>query len=170
MKRIAIFTLIVFIMSLIPAYTQTSVIGKMEVEVAVPVTAVETELLNFGKIVPETSGGTVQISPDGERTATGSITLMDDTYSAGRFTVAGMPNSLVSIVLPQTPQMLTLSNGNSEITVNDFISDVPVGGQIVRQSDGKAEVSIGATLYISNGLSNPAGYYSGTYEVVFMYN
>lgn len=149
---------------------QTGVLGKMEVEIAVPVTATETELLNFGRIVPETAGGTVRITPQGERTSTGSITLMDDAYSAGRFTIAGMPSSLVSIVLPQTPQRLVLSSGVSEVTVDEFTSDVPVGGQVVRQNDGKAEISIGATLYIGNGLTNPAGYYTGTYEVVFMYN
>jgi hypothetical protein len=151
-------------------FAQTGVLGKMEVELAVPVTATETELLNFGRIVPETAGGTVKISPQGERTSTGSITLMDDAFSAGRFTVAGMPSSLVSIVLPQTPQRLVLSSGISEVTVDEFTSDVPVGGQVVRQNDGKAEISIGATLYIANGMSNPAGYYTGTYEVVFMYN
>lgn len=168
--RLRSILLFFFLSIFFAGYTQTSVIGKMEVELAVPVTAVETELLNFGKIVPEASGGTVQISPKGERTATGSILLMDETYSAGRFTVAGMPNSLVSILLPQTAQQLTLTNGNSEITVDGFTSDVPVGGQVVRQTDGKTEISIGATLIIRNGLSNPAGYYTGTYEVVFTYN
>jgi hypothetical protein len=167
--KATILSLCLLTLSLI-AMAQSSVIGRMEVEVAVPVTAVETVLLNFGMVIPETSGGTVVITPNGDRSATGSVTLMDDTYSAGSFTVSGVPNSLVSIVLPQTPQRLLLSNGNSEIAVDDFTSDVPPGGQIVRQSDGKAEVSIGATLYIGNGLSNPAGYYSGTYEVVFMYN
>ncbi len=166
-SNIVLFLSVVFATA---AYAQTNVLGKMEVEIAVPVTAVETELLNFGKIIPEASGGSVVISPNGERTASGSILLMDETYSAGRFTVAGVPSSLVSIILPQTPQRLILSNGNSEITVDAFTSDVPVGGQVVRQLDGKTEISIGATLLIGNGLSNPAGYYTGTYEVVFMYN
>ncbi len=169
MKRIlAMLSLLLFA---VPGlFAQTGVLGKMEVEIAVPVTATETELLNFGRIVPEASGGTVRITPQGERTSTGSITMMDDAYSAGRFTVAGMPNSLVSIVLPQTPHILVLSSGVSEVTVDEFTSDVPIGGQVVRQTDGKAEISIGATLYIANGLSNPAGYYTGTYEVIFMYN
>jgi Domain of unknown function (DUF4402) len=96
--------------------------------------------------------------------------LMDETFSAGGFTVAGVPNSLVSIMLPQSPQRLTLTNGNSEITVDAFTSNVPVGGQMIRQADGKTEIKIGATLLIGNGLSNPAGYYTGTYELVFMYN
>lgn len=169
MKRFIVTCLIVVSVA-ISAIAQTSVIGKMEAEIAVPVAASETELLNFGKVLPETGGGTVKISATGERTATGNIILMDDIYSAGRFVVSGMPNSLFSIVLPQTPQKMVLTNGSSEITVDEFTSDVPVGGQVVRQSDGKSEVSIGATLHLGNGLSNPAGYYSGTYEVVFMYN
>jgi hypothetical protein len=169
MKRFIV-TLLIVLLVTINAIAQTSVIGKMEAEIAVPVAASETELLNFGKVLPETGGGTVRISSTGDRTATGNIILMDDIYSAGRFVVSGMPNSLVSIVLPQTPQKMVLANGSSEITVDEFTSDVPVGGQVVRQSDGKSEVSIGATLHLGNGLSNPAGYYSGTYEVVFMYN
>lgn len=152
------------------SWGQTSVFGKMEAEIAVPVSASETELLNFGKILPQTGGGTVRISAMGERVATGNVTLVDDIYSAGRFIVSGMPSSLVSIVLPQTPQKMVLANSNSEITVDDFVSDVPIGGQIIRQGDGKAEVTIGATLYLGNSLSNPAGYYTGTYEVIFMYN
>lgn len=169
MKRSFLITTLL-LTSMTAMHAQSTVLGKMEVELAVPVTAVETELLNFGRIVPEAAGGTVRITPQGERTATGSITLMDDHYSPGRFTIAGMPNSLVSIVLPQTPQRLVLSNGLSEVTVDDFTSSVPVGGQVVRQSDGKAEISIGATLYIANGLNSPAGYYTGTYKVVFLYN
>lgn len=170
MKYLTVIVIATFSFIYFPIYAQTNVLGKMEVEIAIPVTATETELLNFGRVVPETGGGNIRISAGGERIASGNITLLDDLYSAGRFVVSGMPNSLVSIVLPQTPQKMILANGNSEITVDDFVSDVPVGGQAVRQNDGKAEVGIGATLYIGNGLSNPAGYYSGTYEVVFMYN
>lgn len=165
---VAILTFLTLVVS--PLLAQTNVLGKMEVEVAIPVTAVETELLNFGKVIPDVGGGNIKITANGERSSTGNVTLLDDTYSAGRFVVSGMPSSLVSIVLPQLPQKMILANGDSEIAVRDFVSDVPTGGQVVRQNDGKAEVSIGATLYIGAGLSNPAGYYSGTYEVVFMYN
>lgn len=169
MKRLTVIVILIstFFLSL---NAQTSIIGRIEAEIAIPVTAVETNLLNFGKLVSDAAGGTIQITPQGERTASGSIILMDEIFSAGKFILSGVPSSLVSIVLPQTPQKLYLTNGNHEITVDKFVSDVPAGGQIVRQSDGKAEVSIGATLYIENGLSNPAGFYTGTYEAVFTYN
>jgi len=149
---------------------QSSTIGKIEAEIALPVTASEANILNFGKISAETQGGSVQISPTGERTTSGSIILMDQTYSAGKFVITGMPNGLVSVKLPQTVQTLTLSNGNTTITVDEFVSDVPLGGVVIRQIDGRAEIGIGATLHIPSGLSNLAGTYTGTYEAVFMYN
>jgi hypothetical protein len=169
MKGLTVFAILVTF-SILSSHAQTSVIGRVETEIAVPVTAVETTLLNFGKVVSQSGGGTIQISPKGERVATGSVVLLDELFSAGKFVLSGVPNGLVSIVLPQTAQKLSLSNGNNEITVDQFTSDVPVGGQIVRQSDGKAEVSIGATMYLGDGLNNPAGFYAGTYEAVFMYN
>ena len=62
------------------------------------------------------------------------------------------------------------NNGSQELTVSEFISDLPVGGQVARLSDGRIEVSVGASLYIGNWSNNPAGFYTGTYEVVFLYN
>lgn len=168
--RFLLSILFLFVLTVSEIYGQANVFGKMEVEIALPVAASETELLNFGKVLPETGGGTVRVSAQGERVATGNITLVDDVYSSGRFIVSGMPNSLVSVILPQTPQKMVLANSNSEITVDEFVSDIPLGGQLIRQADGKTEVSIGATLYLSNSLSNPAGYYSGTYEIIFLYN
>lgn len=150
-------------------YAQTSVVGRIEAEILTPVSAVETDLLNFGRIIVEVGGGTITLSPFGIRTYTGQVMLIDDTYSTGKFVLGGMPESLVSIVLPSTPQTLRQSTGNRTITVNQFTSDIPSGGQIARKTDGKAEISVGATLYIG-GTLNSTGIYTGSYEVVFTYN
>jgi len=170
MKYLSVLFVSVLALISISADAQSNTIGKIEAEIALPVTATEANILNFGKVSAELQGGTVQISPTGERTTSGSIVLMDQTYSAGKFVLTGMPNGLVSIKLPQTVQTLTLLNGNTTITVDKFVSDIPSGGVIIRQADGKAEVNIGATLSIPSGLSNLTGAYTGTYEAVFMYN
>jgi hypothetical protein len=163
--------LLLFILLFIPfiSYTQTSVIGRMEAEILTPVSVIETELLNFGKIIIEVGGGTVVISPMDERLATGNIILVDDNYTAGKFLLSGVPESLASIQLPSVPQKIYSTKGSSEITIDKFTSNIPVGGQIMRQRDGKAEIAVGATLYI-NGMNNQMGFYSGSYEVVFTYN
>jgi len=169
MKRFTVF-LLFFVVFFISLYAQVPVRGRVEVQLVLPVSAVETDLLNFGRVVVDVGGGTIQISHTGERVSTGNVLFADDVFSTGKFQLSGMPESLVSMVLPQVPQKLYMTNGTQTLTVDNFNSDVPAGGQIVRQSDGKAEISIGATLYIGNNLSNPAGVYSGSYEVVFTYN
>lgn len=168
-KRIAVITMF-FAVFFISLRAQTSVIGRVEAELIVPVTAVETDLLNFGRVVVEVGGGSIQVTPTGERITTGNVLLADDLFSTGKFQLSGMPESLVSMVLPQLPQKLYMSSGDQTLTVDEFKTNVPTGGQVIRQADGKAEVSIGATLYIGNNMSNPAGFYSGSYEVVFTYN
>ena len=169
MKRLAVLALFIAVF-FISLRAQTSVIGRVEAQLIVPVAAVETDLLNFGKVVVEVGGGSIQITPTGERVTTGNVLLADDLFSTGKFQLSGMPESLVSMVLPQLPQKLYMSNGDQTLTVDQFKTDVPTGGQMIRQTDGKSEVSIGATLFIGNNLSNPAGFYSGSYEVVFTYN
>jgi len=169
MKRITVLV-VFFAVFFISLRAQTSVVGRVEAELVVPVTAVETDLLNFGRVVVEVGGGSIQITATGERVATGNVMLADDLFSTGKFQLSGMPESLVSMVLPQLPQKLYMSSGDQILTVDDFTSDIPVGGQVVRQTDGKAEISIGATLFIGNNMTNPAGFYSGSYEVVFTYN
>lgn len=151
------------------SYSQTSVIGKMEAEILTPVSVIETELLNFGKIIIGIGGGSVTILPNGERISTGNIIILDDKFTAGNFLLSGIPESIVTIQLPTIPQKIYNSNGTSEISIDKFTSNSPVGGQIMRQYDGKSEINVGATLYISN-VDNQIGYYSGSYEVVFTYN
>lgn len=169
LKRITVIALF-FAVFFISLRAQTSVIGRVEAELIVPVTAIETDLLNFGRVVVEIGGGSIQVTPSGERIATGNVLLADDLFSTGKFQLSGMPESLVSMVLPQLPQKLYMNSGDQTLTVDEFKTNVPTGGQVIRQTDGKAEVSIGATLYIGSNLSNPAGFYSGSYEVVFTYN
>lgn len=169
MKRFAVTTLFIAVF-FISLRAQTSVIGRVEAELVVPVTAVETDLLNFGKIVVEVGGGSIQVTPTGERIISGNVMLADNEFSSGKFQVSGLPESLFSMVLPQQPQKLYMSNSDQTLTVDNFRSSVPQSGQVIRQADGKAEVNIGATLFIGSNLTNPAGFYSGSYEVVFTYN
>jgi hypothetical protein len=146
------------------SYAQQALYGKMEVELTVPITATETQLLNFGKIIPDAEGGSVVITPQGERRVTGNIALVDEDYSAGKFVVSGMPNSLFTVQLPNTAQRLVYTGGETELLVDDFQSDVPAEGRTIRGNDGKAEVTIGARLILSCGLIIPSGYYAGSYE------
>lgn len=154
----------------ITSQSQSSISARLKAEIVTPITVVETEQLNFGKIISSAEGGIVQISPKSERVATGNLRMVDEQFSAGKFIVTGTPNSLIAILLPQTPQKMYFNKGNMEMTVSQFVCDLPVGGQVARLTDGRIDVSIGASLYIGNWSNNPSGFYTGTYEVVFLYN
>jgi hypothetical protein len=153
----------------IPSLAQTSVTGNIQTEIIVPTTIVETELLNFGKIISKSEGGSVVLSPKNNRVSSGSISLTDDQYSAGSFAITSFPNRLISMVLPQSAQKIHSSNGLYKLTVDQFISDIPTNGQLTN-SNGKLEINIGATLYIDNYIFNPSGIYFGTYEIIFPNN
>jgi len=149
---------------------QTTVVGRLNTEIVIPITVVENEQLNFGRVISTGEGGMILISPKSERLATGNVRMLDDRFSAGKFLLSAAPNSLVSVLLPQTPQKMFLNNTSHELTVDNFISDVPTGGYVFGSTKTNFEVSVGASLHVGNWSNNPAGVYSGTYEIVFTYN
>lgn len=171
MKRV--FTLIIMAACsaiIIPLVAQTTITGNIQTEIVAPITVEETEQLNFGKILTQTSGGTVQISPDNNRVSTGNVALTNDIYNAGSFVLATTPNSLITVVLPQGKLKLHSSSGSGELTVDQFVSNISSTGQNTNATDGKLRINIGATLYVGDWKSNPTGTYTGTYEIVFPYN
>ncbi|WP_321438014.1 DUF4402 domain-containing protein [uncultured Bacteroides sp.] len=153
-----------------PLFAQVGVTGRIKTEIVAPLIVVETEQMGFGKFTSDMGGGTIQLSPQGERTATGSIRLVEGAFGAGKFLITGSLGTLVTLTLPQSPVELRLENGSYTLTVDHFTSDVPIGGKTISKSNGRTEMNVGATLYVGNWSSSPAGFYTGTYEAVFMYN
>jgi len=169
MKRGLFMVMTALVVITIPSLAQTSVMGNIQTEIVVPTTIAETELLNFGKIVSKSDGGSVVLSPKNNRVSGGNVTLTNDQYSAAGFVVTGLPNTLISMILPQSVQKIYSNNGSYELAVDQFISNIPTNGQLTN-SEGKLEINVGATLNIGNYTSNPSGVYSGTYEIIFPNN
>jgi hypothetical protein len=169
LKGLKVMVVVAIAATTIPTQAQTSAMGRITTEIVLPITVVQSQDLNFGKIISSADGGTIIITPKGERISTGNVMVLDE-FSAGKFALTCRPNSLVMISLPQLPQKLYSNNGSHELTVDNFSSNIPESGQIARQSDGMVDISIGASLHLGNWSNNPTGIYSGTYEIVFMYN
>lgn len=146
---------------------QSVVYGRINTEVLAPLIVTETEQIGFGRFVL-IADGSIVLSPDGERTAVGSIQLIESPYGTGKFIVSGVPGNLITVTMPQKVNIY--SNSGYSMIVDDFRSNIPVGGKMVNSTSGKMEVSVGATLRVGNCLINPIGFYSGLYEIVFMYN
>jgi len=151
-------------------HAQVGITGRMNTEIVSPLVVIETEQMGFGKFVSDISGGTLQLTASGERIATGSITLLESPVQSGKFTITGLPGKLVAVVLPQQSVKLTLENSNNTLTVDNFTSNFDNTSGVIMNASGRVEVLIGATLYVGNWASNPPGFYTGTYDAVFMYN
>lgn len=148
---------------------QTAISSRIKTEIVSPLIVEETQQLGFGKFISKTAGGTIQLLVLGGRDI-GNVKSIDSPFSVGKFLITGSPGTLVSIALPQQPVVVRLESGNCTMKVALFTSDVPVGGRLISQSDGQTDINIEARLFVEPQLGNPIGVYTGTYDIVFMYN
>lgn len=134
-----------------------------------PTTAISissTQALAFGRFVAG-SGGTVTVNPNGARSAAGGVMLVPSSAgAAARFTVAGTPNLTYAITLPANGTA-SLSNGaGNTMALSNFSSTPASTGQL--DAVGRQPLSVGAALSVGN--KQPAGSYSGSFDVIVEYN
>jgi len=159
-----------FGISVLTAQAQQNVAAKAYAEVISALTATETSQLNFGRFSPEVQGGQITVSPDGLRTANGSVILSGGTSQAGVFYITGAPEATFSVQLPAAPAILTHQSSNKTMVVTNWISTPMPGNATGVLVNGQQFVHLGATLLVSSILDNPVGLYSGSYTVTFAYN
>lgn len=117
--------------------------------------------LAFGAFSPGT-GGNIVMSPNGARSATGSIFLFStDPGTAAQFLVTGNNNQVYSISLPTGA---TLSTGTASMLVSNFVS-VPTGAvsSTGLLTGGVQVLKVGATLQVVSGQAR--GSYVGSFNV-----
>ena len=118
--------------------------------------------LNFGQIVA-TTNGTVTVTPDANRTATGVTVVNASPFNPSQFQVSANPNSTFSITLPGA---ITISSGSNNMTVDTFTSDPSGTGTL--DVNGLATINVGATLHVA--ANQPVGHYNGTFSLIVAYN
>jgi hypothetical protein len=119
--------------------------------------------LAFGRAVASSSPGTVVVSPAGDRTSTGGVTLINGGVAgAASFTVTGNANAAYSI----TFSTATLSGGSASMTIDAFTCS-PTSSAWNLGASGSQIVYVGATLHV--GASQAAAAYSGSYAVTVAY-
>jgi hypothetical protein len=170
MTRNLITTFVLSILISGNVWSQANITAQAFAEVIEALTAYETEQLNFGRFSPETAGGNIVISPDGTRTAQGSVILASGPHNAGQFTVSGAPEATFTIQLPDGPAVLAHQRSNKTMTVDGWVSDPPAGAETSTLPDGSRIISVGATLSIGPVDENPVGIYAGSFELTFSYN
>jgi len=121
--------------------------------------------LNFGTVVRSSTLGTITVTADGERSATGgAAALGSSAFSAAPFSASGENNADFTIALPDDDDVvLTREGGTEKMEVTNFGHN----SGLVLSGSGVATFSVGATLNLD--ADQVAGDYSGSFSVTINY-
>ena len=131
------------------------------------ITVYPVQNMSFGAFTNSSSGGSVIISPNGTRSLTGDIVLLNlgTTYFQSIFDIDAPIGSIVSL-LNGPDATLSGSNGGS-LSMHIGNSDPSSPFIIVVTQPTRTQVSIGGTLTIGSPVANPPGTYTGTFYITF---
>jgi Domain of unknown function (DUF4402) len=160
--------------AMIPSLAQAQTTsGEAQVAVVTPLSFIEVNNLDFGRIIPSNTAGTVTISTNNVRTATNGIALVGTDFQAARF--AGRGTILQRVRVRITPNTISLTGPGPAMTVTNFNID-PQGTLLQIGASGNYRIltlngifwfNVGARLSV--GANQPAGYYSGTFNATLDY-
>ena len=135
---------------------------------------VKTEDLDFGRIIASNTAGTVRIEPNGNRTATGGVTLIgtNEHKAAG---YAGMGAYNQNVLISVSANSIWITGPGAPMRVSQFeIGSTPTAilttnPRVFRIAGptGIFEFPVGATLDVN--ASQAPGVYSGTYTITLNY-
>ncbi len=147
--------------------------GDAQIAVVTPLSFIQYENLDFGRIIPGTGAGTVTVSVTNNRTTTNGIIAIGNDFQAARFAGMGSQNQRVRIRI--TPATLTLTGPGPSMTVSNFaIGPAPslqqIGGSPnyrILQASGIFWFTVGGQLNV--GANQPSGAYSGSFTATLDY-
>jgi hypothetical protein len=135
-----------------------------------PISCSCTQNLSFGAFFQAISGGTVIIFPDGSRSVTGDVIQanLGFLYFPAIFEITANRGTLITVV---NGSDVTLTGSNGGSMVMHIGTSLPGSPFITTVSPPtKTQVKVGGTLTVGTPLANPAGSYSGTFQVTFNQN
>lgn len=148
-------------------YAQSTITADVFAEIIIALTAQETEPLSFGRFSPESTGGSIIISPDGLRLSQGDVIPTGVEHGPARFFVTGHLKAQFEVILPEGPVYIFREGGSESMRVTNFTLDNQEGIWVLE--DGTHVVNLGATLEVGSMETNPTGLYSGSYSIIFLY-
>jgi hypothetical protein len=149
--------------------SQSTATADAGANIITPISISNTQGLDFGDIVSQTSAFTVTMTAAGARTDESGLTgdesplLSTDAGNQALFTITGEEDYQFSVTLP-TSIPLT-ATGADPMTVNGFTMNLNETNNTL--TGGSVDLSVGATLNVN--ASQDAGAYSGTFDVTVAY-
>jgi hypothetical protein len=133
-----------------------------------PITVSVMQSLTFGAFTQGAAGGTVSVSSVGVRSSSGDVVLLNLGYSfsAARYDVLANPGTVISL-LNGPDAILPGSNGGS-LTLHIGSSN-PIWPFVTTAiPPAVSTFTVGGTLTVGAPGSNPAGNYSGSFNITFI--
>ncbi|MDT0676950.1 DUF4402 domain-containing protein [Autumnicola musiva] len=126
-----------------------------------------SQFLNFGAFTVGPNGGTITVTPDGNRTRTGNIYLLHlgETPSPALFDVMANPGTIIQINAPGNVKLTGSNGGEIYLDINSFST----GNLFITTVNPPAvnSVFVGGMLRISNQAAAVPGRYNGTFTLIF---
>lgn len=144
-----------------------SATGQIIAEIVPVFSARETSQLNFGRFSPGPEGGRIILTPQNTISVQGSVFKGSGNYNAASFYVSGDVDAAYSISLPVSPVILKHISDAKTMIVEDWMSVPAPGTGTGMLQNGFQVVYVGATLKVGTLYDNPAGIYTGTYNITF---
>ena len=150
------------------AFAQVTASATASATIFEPIAISKTVDMNFGNLAVNATPGTIVLTPESGRTATGGVTFLPantGTITAASFTVTGLADATYSITLPATPTII--SKAGNDMTVDTWTSTPTPTGTL---TGGSETLNVGATLNVP--ASSPAGIYTSAtpFNVTVNYN
>lgn len=171
MKKLGILLASLFVMALavqnVDAQTTTSATQNTTATATIVanISLAKNADLNFGYFALSSTGGTVSIETNGERSQTGEIILLTSDHHPANFTAHGTANGHYFVNLPTDNSVtLTLTGGTQTMTIANFVHNATGAFD----STGKEEFNVGGKLTVQAG--QLAGTYTGTFDVTVAYD
>jgi len=145
-----------------------SITATSTATIITPISIVKAVDMAFGNIAISATAGTVALPPASSpnRIPTGGVTLpaIAGTVTAALFDVTGAASTTYAITLPIIASQL--SSGSDHMNIDAFLSDIGLTGTL--SVGGTQSFYVGSTIHVA--AAQPAGTYSGTFDVTVNYN
>lgn len=164
-----------FVLFFIPdALTQSgqqfTVSGQITAEVIPVFSASQSSQMNFGKFSPGPQGGEIILTPQNTVSVLGTVFHGGGMHNAASFYISGNEDAAFSISLPSGPVTLNHVGSTRKMIVQDWVSVPQEGTGTGMLQNGFQMVYVGATLKVGTLIDNPAGVYTGSYNITFDFN
>ena len=179
MKKLGLLLASIFVMMLATQHVKAqkgasaSISANAKATVISVISITKNSDLNFGSFAPSATDGTVgtvSVELDGTRSATGGITLLNQLGAQKAvFTVNGTPNASYYVKLPTEDGNtipLTRPQGADPLIITSLVHNAVDNPAL--DDEGKKMFSVGGTLSVK--ANQPAGEYTGTFDVIVAYD